>query len=378
MRVKKLRNKPCHCGSGLKYKNCHLKKENDETMKTYELDKELKDSYSKKKCMAKSLKDDKCSKKIIKAHTISKSANLKVIAKDGHVFSFKKSIQALHDNSFTYPIEKIGINNASVFNGFCAKHDKDLFSIIEDSDIIFSDEQIFMLAYRTVSNELYLKYASHDNTIKAKNYDKGLSLGASLLYQDFNENFMKHGVDLAVKDLENIKKKYDEYLIKKDFSNIKYYILLIDKNLEIVNSTGWIPTIDFKGIELANLNDHQELFNSLTINSISYENKGAILFSWLDIDTLSNDYSIQFIKSLHEIKNKKKSLAILHWLFECAENIYWSIDWWESINDEKKKKLMTNSSMNMELPNLSSFTNLTGLVNWNIIDIKTNIESLKS
>lgn len=377
MKEKKRRNLPCHCESGKKYKNCHLKLENEENMEIYELDNDLRKSYTKKRCMALSVKDDKCSKKIIKAHTISKSANLKVISSDGHVYGFKKNIQGLHDNNFSFHIEKIGINNASIFNGFCAKHDKELFSIIEDENIVFSNEQIFMLAYRTISNELYLKYASQDSNFKAKKYDKGLPFEASVLYQDFNTNFMKHGFDLAVKDLENTKQHYDGCLKNNDFSKIKYYILLIDKNLEIVNSTGWVPTNDFNNKSLANLDNVNELFNSLTISLINYDNKGAVIFSWLDIDNLKNDYAVDFIRSFNNIQKEKKSSAILLWLFECAENIYWSINWWDNLKDENKKELMINSSMNMGIPNLSVYKKLDGLLNWNITDVKTNIDEIE-
>jgi hypothetical protein len=50
-----------------------------------------------------------------------------------------------------------GIANTSVFNGFCSKHDKNLFAPIEDEPFICKPDQLFLHAYRAVAKESYLK-----------------------------------------------------------------------------------------------------------------------------------------------------------------------------------------------------------------------------
>ena len=376
MGIKKNRNKECHCGSGKKYKHCHLKQEREEPIKIYELDNGLKESYSEKICMFSSELHDKCSQKIIKAHTISKSANLKKISVDGHVYSFKRSVEGLETNNGSFPIQKIGVNNASVFNGFCSKHDKELFAVIEDKELIFSDEQVFILTYRTIANELYLKYASQDHNIKAKDYDKGQPLNFSIFYQNLNNGFLKDGLDLAVRDLRWIKDIFDEKLRNKNFLDIRYYILVIDKTPEILNNTGWIPTYNFDGLSLANLDNRQEKFNILNVSTINYNGQGAIVFSWLDVDEMSNSYCIDFIKSFHNVDNKYKSSAVLQWLLNCAENIYWSINWWDNLSEEQKNKF-SNEYMDVTQGKiLHTYKRLFGFLDWKVIDIQTNISNL--
>ena len=41
------RNDPCWCGSGLKYKKCHLNRSEEKPMKIYEADKIFQNEYKK-------------------------------------------------------------------------------------------------------------------------------------------------------------------------------------------------------------------------------------------------------------------------------------------------------------------------------------------
>ena len=193
-------NKPCWCGSGIKYKFCHLKKEYEEKVKIHEIEKDLRQGFAKKRCMVPSEFKEECTKKIIKAHTISKSSNLKQISENGHVLGFDKSILALNKNNGKFPIKEIGINNASIFNGFCSKHDKELFSIIENSDMVFTNEQIFILSYRAMCQELYLKYNSSELHKKQLNYDKGLSPESQYMMQ-MSMKIFEDGTKTAINDL---------------------------------------------------------------------------------------------------------------------------------------------------------------------------------
>lgn len=370
MRKGNERNKPCLCGSGLKYKKCHGK-QNQEPIKLYDLQNDLRESYTKKVCMSPQEFHQDCSTKIIKAHTISKSSNLKKIATNGHVYNFEKNILKLDKNNGTFPIEKIGINKASIFHGFCSKHDKELFSNIEDREMMFSDKQIFLLAYRAIANELYLKHASSNLHTKLSNQKSKIPLENIPLYNHI-VNTMEEGTTLAIRDLEFLKKIYDSSLINEEFENqMNYYILIIDKVPEIVNSAGWIPTIDFDNNELSDLNKKDIKYNTLTVNTIAYNNQGAIVFSWHK--KLDCEDCLKFIKSLHNIDNEYKSSAILKWLFECNENIFWSIEWWDTLN-EKNKNILIDNMMNMKRKqNLSTYKVLKESLDWKILEIKTNL-----
>lgn len=365
------RNVLCFCGSGIKYKNCHAKREFEKKVELHEMNKDFMASHTRKKCMAPETFKNECTKSIIKAHTISKSSNLKQISKDGHVMHFKTNIMALDRNNGKFPIEKVGINNASVINAFCSKHDKELFSVIEDKEFIFTDEQVFMLAYRAISRELYLKYSSTESNKNMKEYDKGQAKEMQLFIQMFS-NYMTAGTDLAVRDLEKIKFFYDKKLIEENFSSIKYYCILIDSVPEIMSTAGWLPELDFNNNKLLDLNDKNIMFNTLTVSTIGLKDgKGAVVFAWLDV--IDSKACISFIKSLNEIPDDYKDSAILKWLFECNENIYWSEDWWNTIELDKQNELISSMMNTMRGASLKDYKSLSSCLSWKINEIKTNI-----
>lgn len=365
------RNKLCFCGSGKKYKNCHAKREYEEKVKLHEMNKDLKISHTKKKCMAPEELKDECAKRIIKAHTVSKSSNLKQISKNGHVMGFNTSIMELDKNSGKFPVDKIGINNASIINGFCGKHDKELFSVIEDEEFVFTEEQIFMLAYRAVARELYLKYGSIESNKKKMEYDKGLSKESQIQFQNA-VNYMTTNTNLAVRDLEIIKSLYDKKLLERNFSSIKYYCVLIDSVPEIMSSAAWFPELDFNNKKLLDFSDENAIFNSLTVSTIGLKDKkGAIIFAWLN--EINSEPCANFLKSFDNIHDDNKDIAILKWLFECNENIYWSEDWWTSLELDKKNELITSMMNIMVGVSLKDYKRLLGCLSWKVNEIKTNI-----
>ena len=120
------RNDPCWCGSGSKYKRCHLNRENEprpaytETLAT---ERRTKQSV----CMHPQAPND-CEGGIVQAHTVQKAGGLRRIARDGHVYAAKADLAAITKAGGKVPFQLIGINRASTFTGFCGKHDTSCFA----------------------------------------------------------------------------------------------------------------------------------------------------------------------------------------------------------------------------------------------------------
>lgn len=71
-----------------------------------------------------------CEGGVIKAHTVSRGPNLAKIAENGHVLQYGASIPDMNKNGGKLSVKRIGIKDASVFHGFCSKHDREIFSCI--------------------------------------------------------------------------------------------------------------------------------------------------------------------------------------------------------------------------------------------------------
>jgi hypothetical protein len=97
-----------------------------------------------------------CSEKFIRAHSIQKSRILKKISNDNHILYFQTSLS--EDDDLRFEPKRLGIDKATIFTGFCEKHDSELFKPIEERDYDVGDQtQEFLFAYRGLAKEHHTK-----------------------------------------------------------------------------------------------------------------------------------------------------------------------------------------------------------------------------
>lgn len=374
------RNQECWCGSGKKYKKCHLGREREKSIRQSDIEKNLKKIKSRKTCMAPDNLKHECTQ-IIHAHTISKSCNLKKIADEkNNLLTYVVDAGNIETNTPpSFKIKKVGINKASTYQIFCSKHDKDFFFIIEDREFVFSDEQVFMLSYRNLCYELYLKENIIDINRERRRFDGGKELEEQLLFQcKLNAN--NQGASCGVRDLETQKNQFDKLFIKRKFNAINYYAIIIDQIPQFMGSCIWCPTLDFYNNRLANLLDTTKIFNSISASVITLnDDKGAIIFSWLKLNS-EDKHCLSFVASLNSLSNDEKAGAILKWFFASVENLYFQEKWWDSLDttiQEKIKGFMCESLISFPTMDCKEYSNLSSILGWNILEIKHNLNFLK-
>lgn len=145
------RNAPCWCGSGKKYKKCHLGRDAQPKENPWAAVDVNRKAFSQKKCWARDVGLGDCEGGVIKAHTVSRGPNLAKIAENGHVLQYGASIPDMNKNGGKLSVKRIGIKDASVFHGFCSKHDREIFSCIENEVFTGRPDQCLAVAYRTMS-----------------------------------------------------------------------------------------------------------------------------------------------------------------------------------------------------------------------------------
>ncbi len=334
-------------------------------------------SNKKRKCSHPS-----CSKKAVGSHTISKASNLfKISSKNNNLYSIKNSIFGINNNNF---IDfKCGVNSASVYPLFCKKHDSDLFKPFENKNILkITQEHSFLLHYRILNKALYLKEILYEAYTKAiqelKENEQFIKIEDLQNYKNFIDELTKIANVIAIepKMLIHQKENLDKLLIKSNYKNQSYYAIIIDKIPEIQCSTTWIPTVDFDNNELFYLDNYDLHVPSISIDILAFEEKGIILFSWNSANEYtSSEANIKFIKSLDNILDTEKPIAILHLIFSFSEDIFISPIWFASLEDNKKeilKGIQFKAFKNMNI--LKDYKILENFVSWNVVDIKTNID----
>ncbi len=330
------RNEPCWCGSGKKYKHCHLHRDQEARIQPWEADKGLRASYGAKRCMAPEALRETCSGDIVRAHTVSKSGSLKQIARDGHVYSFVKSIQAIVGSNGVLTPELVGVNKASTFTGFCATHDKQLFAPIEDSPFAFTEEQCFLLGYRAMARETFLKEAQLEGMGFLRQADRGHPVESQLAIQTMIAG-MQVGSDAGARDALRQKAFYDEVLLSKDFSGVRAYAIAFDRMPPVLCSGGVFPYEAFDGTKVQDFADLGRPADAIYYASLAVNGAGAVVFSWLpDSDATCS----RFIATLEQVDDAGVTDALLRFFFEFCENLHVSPEWWESLEEASRRALI--------------------------------------
>lgn len=368
------RNQLCWCGSGLKYKHCHLNRIQEKPVALHEIQAKIKKVYNKGYCLHPEANPQTCSGNIVKAHSVQKSGGLKVIARNGHVYNFVPQLLTASKNIDEYKAKLVGIQSASTFTGFCGLHDNKTFEPIEKYPFQSNQHHAFLLGYRALCKELFLKKANLDLVPYQRSFDRGTSELEQVRIQDILNDW-EYGVNAGVKFMQHHKDAYDQALLSADFSHFRYYIIELDNTPNFLCSGATQPQYDFDGRLLQKVTIHNihSFLDHITFSIIVTDHGGAVVFGWLG----KSNSAKKFIRSLHAIPDNLLPEAIVRFTFEYFENVYISPDWWEILDEPAQQKLKIRqitetSSDRKRIPGcLKDDGHRT--VSWKIIARKTNL-----
>lgn len=327
-KVKLSRNRLCLCGSGLKYKKCCWLKQFEQPLATQDYHDELRKVF--RVCLHPEANDSICGK-IIDAHSIQKKRQLESISENGKVFYWAKSLSLFNELKKTGNIHPVlvGINQATIFNGFCSKHDSELFSQIENQDLVLIPKSIFLIGYRGVCRELYTKsmQTKHQDFL-VQHATKGQT-GLNQLSRQLWNNSIAFSQDLGLKDINDGKNKYDDILLNESFENIEYHYFIINKAPEILSTGASLPIMGFNGETITNYDEmsNDQRLPDITFSILKYSDKGIILFTWMRGDNKSR----QLVDSLLNYDIARIPNAIVRYCFTHIENTALKPSWWNNL-----------------------------------------------
>jgi len=147
-------SKACWCGSGSPYESCHATRGRETSVPRNALAKQARKLGHHGTCLHYAASKPSCSPKIIDAHTVQRSRELrKLMNARCEVLMFDAMRRDAERLSTLTPV---GWKNASTFSGFCAKHDA-VFAPVENTTFTATPTQCLLLAYRAVCYELHTK-----------------------------------------------------------------------------------------------------------------------------------------------------------------------------------------------------------------------------
>lgn len=338
------RNAPCWCGSGKKYKSCHLNREGQEPPSLWKMQAEFRGLHKAKLCLHPEASDSTCRGGIIRSHTVRRSADLKAIARDGHVYQVGRiDFAALNKTAGRITPHLIGINEASTFLGFCQAHDSSTFAPLEIQAFGPTDEQAFLLAYRPLVKELYLKKRQLETNELAKNADKGKRFEDQYAIQEMLYLHGK-GIRSAIYDLDNHKAIFDADLLRRDFNGIRYVAIHFDGVPDIMCSGAVQPSHSFSGSLIQNVADIEKVLEQITFSLLATNSGGAGVFAW---HATSDAASSALVDSLLAAPEADIPAAIVRFALSEFENVFLRPAWWEDLDRGAQRSLEARINLNV-------------------------------
>ena len=330
------RNDPCWCGSGIKYKRCHLNRETQTPLEPWEASKAFRDALSTKDCLAPQAWLDRCRGRIVRAHTVPKSGSLKSIARDGHVYSLDLSLDGIW-KSPNAPVPRLcGINRASTFTGFCSRHDNAIFSPLESFVFSGTPEQCFLLGYRALARELYTKRAAVAQSRLRQSLDKGKTPAEQVLIQA-TIRALEIGLAAGLRDINCCKTLYDGILESRRFAPIRAYIIEFEHPPPVMCSGAIWPEQDFVGANLQDIADLSSAPDLVCFTSFHGGERGVVAFTWL----ATHDRTCRpFLESLDALPDADLTAALLRFFFTHCENVHLKPPWWDTLPEVQRRTLL--------------------------------------
>lgn len=342
------RNDMCFCGSQKKYKHCHLDRDKEEPFSSKRYSAGFRGKTQLKECMHPLAGKGRCNKKIIYAHSIQRKGPLRLIVdEENHVGRLR------YDDSGDFELERVGWQKASTFNGFCKKHDKEMFSVIEDNAFEADLEQVFVLSYRSLAHEYYKKKSICQGFEYARsNIDRGLNSDGQVAMQSVVAA-MESGYNDGVLWLEETLAKFQRIFIDRSFSDLSSVVFHITGEACVVFSGCISPSYSTSGNHIQNLTDKDNLVESFLVNSVVTENNFAIVFTWHKSFLKISKY----MDELMAIDKECLPSVLVELLFFHLENVFFSEKWFLELDEYKREALAKRSSEYFSYSNPIFFSN---------------------
>lgn len=332
-------NEPCWCGSGLKYKRCHLNRGSEAPTTRAEALQGLLSSFGHVECSCPDDWKHQCNGDIVRAHSLSRRNALGAVTESGHVFSLVPDWgQLFHRDKFVF--KNRSAREASTFTGFCGYHDREIFLPLDREDFDGSQKLTFLSGYRTVCREIFMKKAHLRTIQKGKSLDRGKSSERQFLIQEATSAAFD-GAESALKELMDIRLQFEVSLKTLDYQPFAYCNFHFPKKPDLVSAGGFNPSHDLSGNFLQDLGELSTYSQNVFLSVLPNVDGFWASFLW------PRNYALmeQFVKDIeynYAAVGGIYSVALAH-----IENSFMRPSFWEGLNKSGKERLQFLTMMDV-------------------------------
>lgn len=313
--------------------------------------------------------NDSCNSHIA-AHSIQKSGQLSLISENGHVYRISGDRSDLNKTGGLLTLKKIGINKVSTFNGFCGRHDQELFKPIDRYPLSPSKTQLALYSYRCLCREYFVKENAATVLENVKNHPELDNQHRQIL------ELSQIGQNLGFEILKTHKKSFDNSLQNNDFDDFEYTYFISSDPCAIQASGLIYPDFDFPGRKLQNIKENTTNLDLITFFTAPTVDGWAFGFAW---HSSSSTTCVPFIRSLAQLLHLGNKLedALLRLTLSTCENHAIRISWWDNL--DKTSKSAAISRMNLmahpttPIPHDYLASGCENLANWQYANVHSSI-----
>ncbi|MCX2697083.1 hypothetical protein [Ochrobactrum chromiisoli] len=249
-----------------------------------------------------------CKEKAINAHSVQNASSLGLIAENNHVAALGMRVNGGEPNCV---FSKVGRNKASTFAGFCSHHDTKLFKPIDTKPLSLLDqEQLFLIAYRSVTRELHTAMESAMRLQTA--LDKKIKAGA--VPKDAPSPIMTLATQHMLKAWGVWKHRYefyDQLLFKNQLNKILHSSFMIEERKPVLASSAFF-SVDNK--------PWGKRFSAVTLNVIPISvSQTAVVVSY---PKEQSGAARKYVSPVFTKQGDERLLALSHLLVDRAENFF--------------------------------------------------------
>ena len=320
----------CWCGSGRKYKKCHQLREQEAPLPLGQaLQEQAEIFWRVRGCMHPLASKGICQGKVVDSHTIQRRGPLlQIVDAENHVCHLDTSTNGI-------VLKEVGWKRASVFPGYCTKHDSEIFGVLERGPFIGTHEQCVLQAYRSVCNELYRKRALIDSLHYQRDVlDRGLNIDEQISRQlSVFQNIQ--GQTKSKEELEKLWRMFEGAVARREYERFLSKCYFFNGDLYVTSSGTLHTEFDFQGVKLSDMWDLNVEAQMLTHSIMSTDNGGAIVFTWLAEEKAPADV----IASFDLVPNGDRGDIFVQYCFLNCENTYFSRAWWDQLGYNRQQQL---------------------------------------
>jgi len=292
----------------------------------------------------------KCSKEIIKAHSIPRAKILERFSPENkHVYSVVDAVnifELFRNNGKFRNAKKIGISKASVFKGLCKHHDQLLFPVsdqlnLQEFESESKKQALKEYALRTLLRETYAKISTIKQIINLTS--KGI-IRTNPVIEPFISGVITGNIS-GIRDLEReIRTAIEAIQSRKKYYHVVEIKLL--KYLPIIWNTTFSPLYNPFSLKQRTFDPKGNEWPKVYFIGLSDKVEGLtriFLFTLKKDKSFIEKFFLPFKEELKKSTNNPDFLInfLTKYAILYGDNIYFHPDYWENLENVKKTTIFS-------------------------------------